>query len=64
MFELGTDGPLTIVAGIDGSETSMRAGAYASGLARRQGAKLALVYVQPLPNTANAMAAEASRTVK
>ena len=36
----------------------MRAGAYASGLARRQGAKLALVYVQPLPSSANAMAAE------
>jgi|SRR5882757_2742493 len=48
MFELGTDGPLVIVAGIDGSQSSMRAGAYAAGLARRQGAKLALVYIRPV----------------
>lgn len=48
MFELGTDGPLVIVAGIDGSESSMRAAAYASGLARRQGAKLALAYIRPV----------------
>jgi len=58
VFELGTDGPLTIVAGIDGTDSSMRAAAYASGLARRQGAKLALVYIQPVPSTSNAMAAE------
>ncbi len=45
MFELGTDGPRTILAGIDGSETSMRAGAYAAGLARRQGSHLILVFV-------------------
>jgi nucleotide-binding universal stress UspA family protein len=57
VFELGTDGPLTIVAGTDGSDTSMRAAAYASGLARRQRAKLALVYIQPLPSSGNAMAA-------
>src|SRR5258708_37439397 len=56
MFELGADGPLTIVAGIDGSDSSMRAAAYASGLARRQRARLALVYIQPMPATANAMA--------
>jgi nucleotide-binding universal stress UspA family protein len=48
MFELGTDGPLVIVAGIDGSDSSMRAGAYAGGLARRQGAKLVLAYIRPL----------------
>ncbi|RAG84817.1 universal stress protein [Streptacidiphilus pinicola] len=48
MFELGTDGPSVIVAGLDGSDSSMRAAAYAAGLARRQGAKLALVYIQPL----------------
>jgi len=36
-----------IVAGLDGSESSWRAAAYASGLARRQNALLALVYVQP-----------------
>jgi hypothetical protein len=28
-FEYGVDGPKVIVAGVDGSETSMRAGAYA-----------------------------------
>lgn len=46
-FELGTDGPLVIVVGVDGSDTSWRAAAYAAGLARRQGARLAIVYVQP-----------------
>jgi nucleotide-binding universal stress UspA family protein len=48
MFELGTDGPAVIVVGVDGSESSMRAAAYASGLARRQGSLLAVVYIQPL----------------
>lgn len=47
-FERGTDGPKVIVAGLDGSESSMRAAAYAAGLARRQNALLALVYVQPV----------------
>lgn len=36
-FELGTDGPLSILVGVDGSTTSQRAGWYAAGLARRQG---------------------------
>jgi nucleotide-binding universal stress UspA family protein len=45
-FELGTDGPKVILVGIDGSVTSMRAGAYAGGLARRQGARLVCVYVE------------------
>jgi nucleotide-binding universal stress UspA family protein len=45
VFELGTDGPSLIIAAIDGSETSMRAGAYAAGLARRQGSRLALLFV-------------------
>ena len=44
-FELGTDGPGVIVVGIDGSPTSMRAGAYAAGLARRQGSRIVAVYV-------------------
>ncbi|MFI1931451.1 universal stress protein [Streptomyces sp. NPDC020330] len=47
-FERGTDGPKVIVAGLDGSDSSMRAAAYAAGLARRQNATLALVYVQPV----------------
>jgi nucleotide-binding universal stress UspA family protein len=45
-FELGTDGPQVILVGIDDSVTSLRAGAYAAGLARRQGARLIVVYVE------------------
>jgi nucleotide-binding universal stress UspA family protein len=45
-FELGTDGPKVILVGIDDSVTSLRAGAYAVGLARRQGARLVCVYVE------------------
>ncbi len=46
-----------IVAGVDGSDSSLRAAAYASGLARRQGALLAIVYVQPVPAAAAALGA-------
>ena len=45
-FELGTDGPMVILVGVDASVTSQRAGAYAAGLARRQGARLVCVYVE------------------
>lgn len=48
-FELGDDGPKVIVVGIDGSQTSLRAGAYAAGLARRQGARLVAVHVATPP---------------
>jgi len=44
-FERGTDGPHVVLAGVDGSATSSRAGAYAAGLARRQRSRLVLVYV-------------------
>lgn len=46
-FEYGIDGPKVILAGIDGSDTSLRAGAYAWGLARRSGAQLIAVHVAP-----------------
>ena len=36
-----------MLVAVDGSETSMRAGAYAAGLARRQHARLVCVYVRP-----------------
>ncbi|MGY1743449.1 MULTISPECIES: universal stress protein [unclassified Blastococcus] len=43
----------TVVAGVDGSPTSLRAAAYAVGLARRQQAGLVLVYVrEPVPAAA------------
>ena len=54
-FELGTDGPRTIVVGVDGSETSLRAAAYAAGLARRQRTKLVVVYARSAPGGLLAM---------
>jgi nucleotide-binding universal stress UspA family protein len=59
-FELGTDGPSVILAGVDESITAARAGAYAAGLARRQGARLVIVYVSPTPYVAGPSAAAVS----
>lgn len=61
-FERGTDGPKVIVVGVDGSPSSLRAGAYAGGLARRQKALLAIVYVQPVLPAGAALGAAVSDT--
>lgn len=51
-FELGTDGPSAILVGVDESVTALRAAAYAAGLARRQGARVVMVYVEPVASFA------------
>ncbi|WP_328535552.1 universal stress protein [Streptomyces sp. NBC_00344] len=61
-FERGTDGPKVIVVGIDGSESSLRAAAYAGGLARRQNALLAIVYVQPVLSAGASLGASVADT--
>ncbi|MFE9095843.1 universal stress protein [Streptomyces sp. NPDC007264] len=61
-FELGTDGPKVIVVGMDGSDSSLRAAAYAGGLARRQRALLAVVYVQPVMAAGAALGAPVAET--
>jgi nucleotide-binding universal stress UspA family protein len=48
-FERGSDGPQTILVGVDGSPTALRAGAYAAGLARRQRSRLVVVYIVAPP---------------
>lgn len=64
-FELGTDGPRTMLVGIDGSETSMRAAAYAAGMARRQGAHLIGLHVRPIGSpSVQAMAATAGALIE
>ncbi|SRR6266496_1574015 len=55
-FELGTDGPGALVVGVDGSPTSLRAAAYAAGLARRQHTKLIVVYARTSPASLFTMA--------
>lgn len=48
-FEVAASGPRVIVFGIDGSPASLRAAAYAVGVARRERAKLIGVYVHQNP---------------
>ncbi|MFJ5259927.1 universal stress protein [Streptomyces sp. NPDC088387] len=61
-FERGTDGPKVIVVGVDGSDSSWRAASYAGGLARRQRALLAIVYVQPVMAAGAALGAPVADT--
>ena len=48
-FELGRDGPTTLVVGVDGSDTAARALYYALGLARRQHCSVIAVYAITTP---------------
>lgn len=60
LFELGTDGPSRILVGLDGTDTSFRAAAYAAGMARRQGSHLIALYVATTTPMAAQMAATAA----
>ena len=48
MRDQDRDGPDVLLVGVDGSDTSLRAGAHAAGMARRQRARLVCLYVRPL----------------
>jgi len=48
-FDLGCDGPTTLVVGVDGSDTATRALYYALGLARRQNCSVIAVYAMTSP---------------
>lgn len=63
-FEFGTDGPRSLVVGFDGSEASLRAGAYAAGMARRQGCRLTAVYARTHSAGASAAVPDGGATVQ
>jgi nucleotide-binding universal stress UspA family protein len=50
--EQGGDGPAVILVAVDGSATSLRAAAYAAGMARRQHGTLVCLYVRTIPGLA------------
>jgi nucleotide-binding universal stress UspA family protein len=78
VFEFGNDGPSVLLVAIDGSDTSLHAGAYAAGLARRQNSRLVLLFVHvasamigaaaaaaaPAQEASDALAAELRQTVE
>jgi nucleotide-binding universal stress UspA family protein len=49
------DGARIVMAGVDGTTTSLRAATYAFGLARREGCHLVVVHVMPIGSWAWAM---------
>jgi nucleotide-binding universal stress UspA family protein len=51
-FEIGKDGLAVIMVGVDGGDPAINAAAWAAGLARRERARLVLVYVEPLTSPA------------
>jgi len=51
-YEAGKDGLAVIVVGVDGTSSALHAAAWASGLARRERARLVFVYVEPLSSSA------------
>ncbi|WFE34213.1 universal stress protein [Micromonospora sp. WMMD975] len=61
-FERGTDGPRVVLVGVDGTRTSLRAAAYAAGLARRQGSGLVVVFVSSPPPYSGIVAGAVQQT--
>jgi nucleotide-binding universal stress UspA family protein len=51
-YEVGKDGLAVIVVGVDGTPRALQAAAWASGLARRERARLVFVYVEQMTSPA------------